>query len=82
MNTCAIDNKTELGNLQKRYDAVLRDLKSIEDYIDDPSIPDFKREAKVTEFLKLSKKLNEILEAIKLSGYMPSDTEKLGGFKK
>lgn len=81
MNTCMIGNKSELGNLQKRYNAVLRDLKSIEDYIDDPSIPDFKREAKVTEFLKLSKNLNEILETIKRAGYIPSDNEKLSGFK-
>ena len=69
-----------LSLLCRQYNSLLRELKETEGLIDDPSMPYFERERTITEFLKLTSNCEEIIEAMRIAGYIPSKDEILNGF--
>ena len=71
----------ELFLLFKKYNIFLIESRSLENSIDDQTVPYFEQEFKITRLRELTDGINETIKQIKELGYIPSEKELANGFK-
>lgn len=67
--------------LFKKYNVLLVEIRSLENSLDDQTVPYFEQEFKLTRFRELTEAKNETIKLIKEAGYDVSKEELLNGFE-
>lgn len=71
----------DLALLFKKYNVLLIEIRSLENSLDDQTVPYFEQEFKLTRFRELTEAKNETIKLIKEAGHDVSNEELLNGFK-
>lgn len=71
----------EIKILFQKYNGILVELRKLESFIDDPANLRPEKKAKVKQFLKAGRDLDNLILLIKRQGYRPGSQEILNGFK-
>jgi hypothetical protein len=70
-----------LESLKRAYNDTLNRIMKATPLMDDPNIPDEKKDKWEPEFLRLKQEINSLVTEIRVAGHEMTEEEKEGGFK-